>query len=92
MNGRLTRLADRRRQLVAQAAAQRTMLANDLEPWRARLALVDRGAAVLRRVGRHPVLIVGVVLLLAIWRPRRAGKWLHRGWLAWQLGRRLSGR
>lgn len=92
MNGRLTRLGERRRQLVVKAAAQRTMLAHDLEPWRARLALVDQGAAMLRRVGRHPVLIVGGILLLAIWRPRRAGKWLNRGWLAWQLGRRLSGR
>jgi hypothetical protein len=32
---------------------------------------------------------VGAVLLLAALRPRRAGKWLQRGWLAWQLGRRL---
>ena len=89
MKQRLTLLAERRRRLVAQAAAQRTALAHDLQPWRARLALVDQGVAVFRYVGRHPGLMVGAALLLAALRPRRAGKWLQRGWLAWQLGRRL---
>ena len=89
MNQRLTLLAERRHRLVAQAAAQRTALAYDLQPWRARLALVDQGVAVFRYVGRHPALMVGAALLLIALRPRRAGKWLQRGWLAWQLGRRL---
>ena len=89
MNQRLTLLAERRRRLVAQAAAQRAALAHDLQPWRARLALVDHGVAVFRTIGRHPSLIVGAALLLVAWRPRHAGKWLQRGWLAWQFGRRL---
>ena len=90
MNRKLTHLAERRRQLVAQAAAQRTALAHNLEPWYARLALVDRGVAVFRYIGRHPALMVGAALLLAALRPRRAGKWLQRGWAVWQIGRRLS--
>lgn len=89
MNKKLIRLAERRSQLVAQAAAQRTALAHNLEPWRARLALADQGVAVLRYIGRHPALMVGAALLIAIWRPRRAGKWLQRGWVVWKLGRRL---
>ena len=89
MNKKLTHLAERRRQLIAQAAAQRTALAHDVAPWRARLALADRGVAALRYIGRHPVLIVGAALLLAALRPQRAGKWLQRGWLVWQIGRRL---
>jgi hypothetical protein len=89
MNQELTRLAERRRRLVAQAAAQRAVLAHELEPWRARLGRVDQGVAVFRYVAHRPALIVGAVLLLAALRPRRAGKWLQRGWLAWQLGRRL---
>jgi hypothetical protein len=89
MNHELTRLAERRRRLVAQAAAQRAVLAHELEPWRARLARVDQGVAAFRYVAHRPALIVGAVLLLAALRPRRAGKWLQRGWLAWQLGRRL---
>lgn len=89
MNKKLIRLAERRSQLAAQAAAQRTALAHNLEPWRARLALADQGVAVLRYIGRHPALMVGAALLVAIWRPRRAGKWLQRGWVVWTLGRRL---
>lgn len=89
MNQKLTRLAERRSQLVAQAAAQRTALAHDVEPWRARLALADRGVAVLRYFGRHPALMAGTALLLAVLRPRRAAKWLQRGWVVWQIGRRL---
>jgi len=89
MNQKLTQLAERRRQLVAQAAAQRTALAHNLEPWRARLALVDQGVLVFRYVGRHPLLLAGAALLLVAWRPRSAGKWLQRGLLAWQITRRL---
>ncbi len=89
MNKKLTRLAERRRQLVAQAAAQRTSLANNMEPWRVRLALVDRGVAAVRYIGRHPALMMGAALLLVALRPRRAGKWLQRGWLVWQVGRSL---
>jgi ribosomal 50S subunit-associated protein YjgA (DUF615 family) len=89
MNQKLIQLAERRRRLVAQAAAQRTALAHNVEPWRSRLALVDQGVAVFRFIGRHPALMVGTALVLAALRPRRAGKWLQRGWLVWQIGRRL---
>jgi hypothetical protein len=89
MNQKLTQLAERRRRLVAQAAAQRIALAQNMEPWRVRLGLVDRGVAVVRYIGRHPALLVGPALLLAALRPWRAGKWLQRRWLVWQVGRRL---
>lgn len=89
MNSKLTQLAERRRHLVAQAATQRSLLAENAEPWRARLALVDRGVAVFRYIGRHPGLMVGAGLLLVALRPHRAVKWLQRGLLVWQIGRRL---
>lgn len=89
MNRKLAQLAERRRLLVAQAAAQRAVLARDAAPLHARLALVDQGLAAFRYVARRPALIVGAALLLAALRPRRTGKWLQRGWLAWQFGRRL---
>ena len=89
MSSKLTRLAERRQQLVALSAAQRTTLAYTLEPWRARLSLVDRGVAVLCYVRRHPVLMVGASLLFAALRRRRVGRWLQHGLIAWQLGRRL---
>jgi hypothetical protein len=90
MNKKLTQLAKRRQQLVAQAAVQRTALAISMEPWHARLALADRGVAALRYIRRHPALMLGAALLLAALRPRRVGKWLQRGLVAWQIGRRLG--
>lgn len=91
MNKTLSQLDERRRQLVAQAAAQRTALAHDLAPWRARLALADQGIAVIRHIGRNPAWIAGAALMLAAWRPRLVGKWLQRGWLAWQIEGKLRG-
>lgn len=92
MNTKLSRLAERRSQLVARAAAQRTALAHDMKPWRARLALADQGIAAVRYVRSHPALILIPALLYAALRPRRVGTWLQRGLLAWQLGRRLRSR
>ena len=89
MSGKLTQLAKRRQQLVAQADAQRATLVDTLEPWRARLARVDRGVAVLRYVRSHPILMVGASLLVAALRRRRIGRWLQHGLMVWQLGRRL---
>lgn len=89
MKRKLSALAARRSQLVTQAAAQRNELAQHMAPWRARLALADRGIAVLRYVRRHPALMVGAALLLAAVRPQRAGTWLKRGWAMWQIGSRL---
>lgn len=92
MNRKLVRLAERRSLLIAQAEAQRTLLAHNLAPWRGRLALADRGIAVVRYVRSRPGLLVAAALLVATLRPRRAGTWLRRGWLAWQIRRRLFGR
>jgi hypothetical protein len=91
MNRKLAQLAERRQQLAAKAAAQRTAVALEMEPWHARLALADRGMAVFQYVRQHPAVILGPMLLLAAFRPRHAGKWLQRGWMAWQFGRKLRG-
>ena len=82
-------LAARRQRLIAQAASQRAALSQQIEPWRARLAVADRGVAVLRTAGRHPLLLTGVAVLLALWRPRRAVQWLQYGWMGWQLAGKL---
>ncbi|MDZ7583321.1 MAG: YqjK-like family protein [Thiobacillus sp.] len=97
MNEKLIQLAERREHLIAQAAAQRSALAQNIEPWRRPLARVDQGLAVLRKIKRHPAWIAGGVALLAALRPGRAraagvGKWLTRGWATWQLVRKLRGR
>lgn len=89
MNPKLAQLAERRSRLVAQAAAQRTALAHNVAPWRARLALVDQGVALFRAIGRHPVLMVGGRAAACGPASPPRGKWLQRGWLVWRIGRRL---
>ena len=89
MNKKLVRLAERRSLLIAQAEVQRTALTHNLAPWRARLALADRGIAAVRYVRNRPGLLVAAALLVAALRPRRVGTWLQRGWLAWQIRQRL---
>lgn len=90
MNEKLAYLAERRRQLVAQTAAQRSALAQHLEPWRPPLALVDRGLAVVRYCKQHPALVSGAsVALLSMMRLTHVGKWLQGGWAAFQVARNL---
>ncbi|MGO9446716.1 MAG: YqjK-like family protein [Thiobacillaceae bacterium] len=89
MSKELARLAERRNHLVAQAAEQRTALAQSLEPWQAPLALADQGIAALRYIRRHPALSTGAALVMVALRPKPTGKWLRRLWLAWQLGRKF---
>ena len=92
MNKKLLRLAERRERLVAQTAAQRVAVAENIEPWRMPLALADQGLSALRYIRRHPEWIAGVVVLIAALRPGRAGKWLGRGWVTWQVLHKLGGR
>jgi hypothetical protein len=35
------------------------------------------------------LLLTGVAVLLALWRPRRAVQWLQYGWVGWQMARQL---
>lgn len=89
MNRTLSQLAERREHLVAQAAAQRTALAQHAAPWRAPLALADRGIETLRTIRRHPAWLLGATLVLVALRPGRAGKWTRFAWVGWQVGRRV---
>jgi hypothetical protein len=91
MNDKLVRLAKRRELLVAQAAAQRIILAQNIAPWRAPLALADQGLAVLRFIRRHAVWVAGGGLLLGVLRPAggSVGKWMRRAWVGWQIVRKL---
>ena len=82
-------LAAKRQRLVAKAAVQRVELAHQIQPWRARLAVADKGVSIVRTVGRYPLLLAGAAMLLAVWRPRRTVKVLQYGWVAWQLVREL---
>lgn len=85
MSADLERIAERRRVLVSQAAAQRFVLGQEVAQWKPRLALADRGIAVFRYVRRHPALLAGAGVVAMLLRPKRGGVWLQRGLIAWQL-------
>lgn len=87
MNVKLAKLEQRRQRLVAQAAAQRVLVAQHIEPWHTPLALADRGLALVHYVKQHPVLMVGSFSLLGLMRLTRTGKWLQGGWLIMQVAR-----
>lgn len=89
MSNTSNRLAERRENLVAQAAAQRLALAQTVAPWRAPLALADRGLEALRTVRRHPVLLLGAALVFGRLQRGRAGIWPRYLWAGWQIGRRI---
>jgi hypothetical protein len=92
MNTKLTRLAEQRERLIAQAARQRMALAQDIEPWRTPLAIADQGLVALRFVKRHPVWLVGGIALFAAVRPGSVGNWLKRGWVTWRIVHLIRGR
>lgn len=92
MNSKLTQLADRRERLVAEAAAQRMVLAQNIEPWRAPLAVADQGLAALRYIKRRPLWVIGGAILFASLGHGRIGKWMRRGWLTWQVVHKLRSR
>ena len=92
MNEKLTHLGERRERLIANAEAQRNALAQNVESWRRPLMLADQGVAAIRFIQRHPFWMGSVVILLTALRPGRFGEKLRRGWIAWQVIRKLLGR
>lgn len=91
MKKKLALLAERRKQLIAHAAEQRITLAQDIEPFRTSIALVDTGMAAVRYVKQHPVLMIGGAILFGLLRPTRLGKWMKSGWVALEIARKLCG-
>ena len=81
---RLVELSRRRAELVARSAAQRAELGDACHAWRVPLAIVDQGVTVWRFFRAHPSLLAGLGVAFAVARPRRAAKWLGRGWTVWR--------
>lgn len=93
MNLNLHDIAQRRSHLQALAASQRAQLGMSLERFRAPFSLVDRGLNIVRFVRRYPIIFGGAsALLVALRPPLRMGKWMQRGWMAWQFVNRLRKR
>jgi len=91
MKKKLALLDERRKQLIEQAAEQRIELAQNFEPFRTSIALIDTGMVAVKYVKQHPVLMVGGAALLGLLRPTRLGKWLQSGWVVLDIARKLSG-
>jgi hypothetical protein len=89
MNPKLIEIALRRERLIAQAAQQRTALAQSVQPWRTPLALADQGLVALRYLKQHPAWVAGGVAVVVMLRPRAVGKWVGRVWLLWKMVHRL---
>lgn len=87
---RLVELSRRRAELVALSAAQRAELGDICHVWRLPMAIVDQGVAVWRFFRVHPALLVGLGVAFAVARPRRAVKWLGRGWTLWRFFRGMA--
>jgi YqjK-like protein len=92
MNKKLTLLAARRGRLVTEAAAQRTLLAQNLALWCTPLELADKGLAVLRFIKNHPVWIFSGITFFTASRPSCSGKWLRYGWAMWQIINKFRGK
>jgi len=95
MRERLLALAERRARLMARAQQERTAINALLAPADGTASLAvslfrtARGA--LQKAREYPLLVVAGVALLAALRPRRAIRWLARGWSLWRLYRGAYG-
>lgn len=89
MHPKLVILAERRQKLILQAAEQRNMLTQSIEPLRKPLAIADHGLEIIRYFRGNPLLTVGATALLGIIRPLRYTKWFHTGWVAFRLARNV---
>jgi hypothetical protein len=88
---KLNRLAERREMLVMQIAAQRLLIANNIEVWREPLAIADRSLTFICYIKRHPILAAGASLsIVSIMRTSRALKWVQNGWMAWRILQQLK--
>ena len=95
MRERLLALAEKRAQLVARAQSERVTLSALLVPADRAASLVasavNLGRGLAAQAARYPLLVIAGVVLLAALRPRRAVRWLARGWSLWRLYRGAYG-
>lgn len=86
---RLVQLALKRQRLQLLAATQRLELRQQATVFAPAFEIVDRLRAGVDYLKRRPEWLVFAVVTLVVARPRRAFPWLRRGFVAWQLYRRL---
>ncbi|MDI1308063.1 MAG: YqjK-like family protein [Methylotenera sp.] len=89
MNDTFKNRVQKRQHLVAEAALQRLQLSQQAEILRKPLALVDNGLNIARYIKHHPILLASSATILTIANKSKAAKWVKRGWLTWQLTKRI---
>jgi hypothetical protein len=82
-------LRARRARLIARSAALRGTLVREAAAWERPLGMADGALLALRWVHAQRHWLIGAAALLLATRPRRALRWLRRGWWLWRLSRRL---
>ncbi|MBC7983432.1 MAG: YqjK-like family protein [Candidatus Obscuribacterales bacterium] len=85
----IRRFAQRRGEMIAQAAKQRIALAQQLQEWQRPVAWVERAWTVVRYLKSRPLLVALPVSLFALRRPRQLLRWFNRGWLIKAILRKL---
>lgn len=83
-------LARRRELLIARCAAQRNALTVQGQALVEKLAVFDIGLNLLERLKKNPAWIAGLLVGLAVIKPRRLLPLLQTGLLVWQALRTLA--
>ena len=90
MRARAELLAQRRRHLIAESAAQRAHLAYQAQPLAHTLGSLEIGIRILERIRRHPEWLVGAAIGLIAIRPRRLSALLQLGTSGLRTWRQLA--
>lgn len=89
MNNRQLELALLKQRLQYRSAEQRQELARGLKPLVPALVIAEAVRSGARWVREHPAISTGLLVAIAVAKPRVAARWARRGWLAWQAWRKL---
>jgi len=91
MSERFNQLNSRHRALIEQCAVQRSHLGEAALDIEVRLGRVDRAVAVVRRLIRNPLFIVGGIAVVALIGPKRLLGLASRAAVAYPTVRRVAG-
>lgn len=79
----------RRQRLMARSEVLRGSLVLETAHWKVSLAAADRALRIVRWLHAQRIWLIGAAALPLVVRPRRALRWLGRGWWVWRVSRRL---
>jgi hypothetical protein len=89
MSDRQRELAARREALLAQAAIQREAIGHSVQDIETRLAGIDRGIEIARRIVKKPIVLAGGIALVTLVGPRRLLRIAGRSAVLFASGRRV---